>query len=197
MFSKEQQQVVNFLQKLTAIPDYEIQPVVSLFQPLDLRKNEHFVEAGQTSTTLAFVVHGVMRLYYISEAGEEFTKEFCGENEFVAAYSALLLSKPSRLYIQALEDTKLLIVPFRHYQSLTEGRLCWEIINRKLVEALFIKKEWRVSSLLLEDAQTRYLNFLAENPGLESRVKQHHIASYLAITPVSLSRIRAHLKALT
>ena len=57
-----------------------------------------------------------------------------------------------------------------------------------------MKKEKRESSLLLDDAQTRYIKFRNEYPGLESRIKQHLIASYLGITPVTLSRIRARLR---
>jgi CRP-like cAMP-binding protein len=67
-------------------------------------------------------------------------------------------------------------------------------LNCKIAESLFIKKERREATLLLDDAKTRYLNFLEEYPGLETRLKQYHIASYLGITPVSLSRVRAQLK---
>jgi CRP-like cAMP-binding protein len=194
MFTDDQNRLIKFLNNLAGIPNAELAQVIPRFHPRHLKKNDHFVEAGQTVTELGFVISGLMRLYYLTETGDDFTKSFCAENEFIGAYSALLLAEPSRLYIQALEDTLLLTIPYQAYQTLTNGKLCWEIINRKLAENLFIKKERRESALLLEDAPTRYLNFLKEYPGLEERVKQHHVASYLGITPVSLSRIRANLK---
>jgi CRP-like cAMP-binding protein len=130
-------------------------------------------------------------LYYLDATGTEWTKSFCVAGNVVAAYSALLRGEPSRLYIQALEPSTLLIADFAAYQTLTLEHPCWQIVNCKLAESLFIKKEQRESELLLDDAPTRYQKFLDEYPGLEARVKQYHIASYLGITPVSLSRIRA------
>jgi CRP-like cAMP-binding protein len=130
-------------------------------------------------------------LYYRDARGTEWTKAFCLAGTVVAAYSALLRGEPSRLSIQALEPSTLLVADFDSYQTLTAEHPCWQIVNRKLAEGLFIKKEQRESELLLDDASTRYQNFLDEYPGLEARVKQYHIASYLGITPVSLSRIRA------
>ena len=122
------------------------------------------------------------------------TMSFCAENVFVAAYSALLMKQPSRLFIQALEDTKLLVADYSVYRSLSESQAGLQRLNCRIAEFLFIKKERRESALLLDDAKTRYLSFLEEYPGLEARLKQHHIASYLGVTPVTLSRIRAQLK---
>jgi CRP-like cAMP-binding protein len=140
------------------------------------------------------VVSGLLRLYYIDANGNEFIKSFCVENEIVAAYSALLLHEPSRLFIQALEPSTLLVADFAEYQAVSAQHACWQMVNSRIAETLFIKKEKREAALLLDDAETRYRAFLAEYPQLEQRVKQHHIASYLGITPVSLSRIRARLR---
>lgn len=94
----------------------------------------------------------------------------------------MLLTQPSRLFIEALEDSKLLVANYSAYRSLSEAHPCWQTVNCKIAEALFVKKEKRESSLLLDDAKTRYLSFLAEYPGLDARLKQHYIASYLGIT---------------
>ena len=69
--------------------------------------------------------------------------------------------------------------------------MCWQIVARKLAEMVFILKEKREAELLLSDAQERYQQFLADYPNLEKHIAQYHIASYLGITPESLSRIRA------
>jgi len=159
-----------------------------------LKRGDFFVRAGDAPRTIGFIVSGILRLYYVDDEGNEYTKSFCAENDFVAAYSALLLAQPSRLFIEALEDSRLLIADYSVYRLLCEEHPCWQVVNCKIAEGLFIKKEKRESTLLLDDAKTRYLNFLKEYPGLETRLKQHHIASYLGITPVTLSRIRAQLK---
>lgn len=187
-------QLHQLLQTLTPIPDVELRKAENIFQPVQLAKGDFFVRAGDVPQTLGFVLVGLLRLYYIDDNGNEWTKSFCAANSFVAAYSALLLGEPSRLFIETLEDSTLLVAPHHTFQSLCQEHPCWQAVNRQLAEALFIKKEKREATLLLDDAPTRYLNFLADYSDLEPRLKQYHIASYLGITPEALSRIRANLK---
>ena len=176
------------------LPDDELAKLLALFRPASLRRGDHLLRAGETPRSLAFVQSGLLRLYYLDDEGREFTKSFCAEGELVAAYSALLIGQPSRLFIEALENAQLLVADYAAYTALASGHPCWALVNQRRAEALFIKKEQREAALLLDDAETRYRQFLAEHPGLEERVRQHHIASYLGITPVALSRIRARLR---
>lgn len=187
-------QFIRFFSQLTDVPPEEMDKALSIFQPRQLKKNGFFVRAGEIPDSVGFLISGILRLYYIDENGTEFIKSFCVENNVIAAYSALLLNEPARLFIQALEDSSLLVAPYAAYQKLMSGHHCWQIIDHKLTQGLFIKKEKRESELLLDDAETRYLKFMADYPDLNERLKQHHIASYLGITPVSLSRIRSKLK---
>ena len=181
------------LRALAAIPDAELERALALFRPAALRRDEHLLRAGDVPETIAFLASGLLRLYYLDEAGDEYTKSFCCAPDLVGAYSALLLGEPSRLFIQALEDARLLVADYGQYRNLSDGHPCWQALNRRIAETLFIKKEKREAALLLDDAETRYRQFLAEYPQLEGRVRQRHIASYLGITPVSLSRIRARI----
>lgn len=183
-----------FLQSLAVLPEVEVEKADRLFQPVVLQKGAFFQRAGEIPQKLGFVISGVLSLYYIDRQGDEWIKAFCIENHTVAAYSALLQQQPSRLFIQALETSSLLVAPYTEYQKLATEHPCWQVVNRKMAEALFMKKEQREAELLLDDAVTRYQQFRADYPGLEKRIKQHYIASYLGITPVSLSRIRAQMK---
>jgi CRP-like cAMP-binding protein len=194
MLTQEQAQLLIALRSLVTLTECEAIEVVRLFQTLTLNQNDFWIRAGEIPQTIGFVVSGILRLYCADAKGNEFTKSFCAENSFVAAYSALLLKQPSHLFIQALEDTRLLVADYSTYRSLSESSLSLQQLNCRIAEFLFIKKERREATLLLDDAKTRYLNFLEEYPGLENRLKQYHIASYLGITPVSLSRVRAQLK---
>ena len=194
MQTQEQTQLIAILKSLVNLTEVEINQTVCLFKTHTLSKGDFFIRAGDIPQMIGFTISGILRLYYVDADGNEFTKSFCAENSFVAAYSALLLKQPSRLFIQALEDVKLLIADYSTYRSLSNSHSGLQQLNCKIAESLFIKKERRESSLLLDDAKTRYLSFLEAYPRLEARLKQHHIASYLGITPVSLSRIRSQIK---
>ncbi|MBW4558298.1 MAG: Crp/Fnr family transcriptional regulator [Trichormus sp. ATA11-4-KO1] len=194
MLTQELNQLIVILRSLTDLPEDEVIKATNLFQISNLKRGEFFSRAGDVPRTIGFVISGILRLYYVDGDGTEYTKSFCAENSFVAAYSALLLEQSSQLFIHALEDTKLLIADYSAYCSLSKNHPCWQSLNCKIAEILFIKKEKRESALLLDDAKTRYLSFQSKYPSLETRLKQHHIASYLGITPVTLSRIRTQLK---
>jgi CRP-like cAMP-binding protein len=131
-----------------------------------------------------------LRFFYQTTDGKEFNKSFVAENQFTAAYSAFLTDMPTRFSIQALEECHLLICDLHMVVNMFDRHDCWERLGRILAEQLFIKKEAREAEFLLDDAETRYRNFQKQYPGLEGRVAQYHVASYLGITPVALSRIR-------
>lgn len=176
---------------LSSVPSDQWEQFSAILRERHIEKNDYFIRAGQVPPEFGFVASGLMRLYYLTEEGNEFTKAFCLENSFVTSYSALLLNKPSGLFIQALENTVLLVGDFDEFRKLYNKHICWQELGRKIAENLFIKKEERESPLLLDSAEIRYTKFLKEYPLLDKRIPQYHIASYLGITPVALSRIRA------
>jgi CRP-like cAMP-binding protein len=97
---------------------------------------------------------------------------------------------PTRFSIQALEECHLLICDLHNVINMFDRHGCWERLGGILAEQLYIKKEAREAEFLLDDAETRYHNFQKVYPGLEGRLTQYHVASYLGISPVALSRIR-------
>jgi CRP-like cAMP-binding protein len=194
MFPENYEPFIKFLRSITHIPDSEMGKAIAIFQPAKLKKHAFFVQAGEIPERVGFLLSGLLRFLYINKDGTEFTKSFCVENNVFAAYSALLLNEPTRYFIQALENSSLLTAPYTGYQALMAEHPCWQTLDHKFMQALFIRKEKREGELLLDDAETRYLRFLAEYPDLNKRLKQHYVASYLGITPVTLSRIRSNLK---
>ena len=83
----------------------------------------------------------------------------------------------------------MLAVPFKEIQKLYQRHPCWNELGRKIAENFFIVKEQREYEFLLLDAKARYLNFIHDYADLTERIPQYHIAAYLGITPVSLSRV--------
>lgn len=151
---------------------------------------DHFLKAGEVPQKIAFVNSGLFRYVYTNEKGDEFTKGIITENLFLSSYSAMISGKPSYFSIEALEDSEVLEIAWKDFIKLTDKEIFWVKFLLKFLEKGFIIKEKRERDLLLLDAETRYRNFLLEFPGMDQRIKQGIIASYLGIKPETLSRIR-------
>ncbi len=182
--------IKQVLAHVIAPPTVEMEGFLRLFKSRSLEAGDYFVRAGDQSTEMAFVNSGLLRFFYQTGDGKEFNKSFTTENQFAAAYSAFLTQMPARFNIQALEQSQLLVASLQSIIDLFERHQCWEKLGRILAEQVYIKKETREAEFLLDDAETRYHNFQKYYPGLEDRLAQYHVASYLGITPVMLSRIR-------
>lgn len=182
--------IKQVLSHIAAPPSDELEVFLALFSSRNLKAGEYFLRAGDQSSEIAFLNSGLLRFFYQTEDGKEFNKSFITENQFAAAYSAFLTGHSARFTIQALEESQLLVANLESVVNLFDRHQCWQKLGRMLAEQVFIKKETREAEFLLDDAETRYLNFRKQHPGLEDRLAQYHIASYLGITPVMLSRIR-------
>jgi CRP-like cAMP-binding protein len=160
----------------------------------ELKKGEVFLQAGTIPNKLAFVSTGLFRYFYASRKGTEFTKGFFPEGTFIVSYSAMVKQSPSYYSIEALEDSSIQVLDYQKWMDLFNGHPCWSPVLIALLQKGYMKKENREREFLLLNAGERYQSFLQEYPGLENRIKQHLVASYLGITPVALSRIRGKLK---
>ena len=188
------QELVDSMNFSADIPREELRKLLRRKKIMYIKKNDYFLQAGEVPKRLGYNISGLLRLFYIDNSGIEINKHFCQEKTLAVSYGAFLRREESIIYIQALEDTKLLVIDYKTYDDLLNGHICWQKVARKLAEMLFVLEQKRESELLLNDAQERYIQFLHDYPNLINRLNQYHIASYLGITPESLSRIRANLK---
>ena len=183
----------NTIKSLAPVPDSELIKLADMGKHMSIHKGDYFIMKGQVPRKFAFVESGLFRYYYSNDKGTQFTKGFFPEYRFLSSYSAMIQETPSHFTIEALEDSKILVFDYAQWQQLCEGHPSWTRFLLKLIEFAFTKKETREREFLLYDAETRYRQFLENFPGLEGRVKQHIIASYLGITSVALSRIRKNM----
>ena len=172
------------------LPENRIDEFLSIGRIKSIDALDYFIRAGEVPNKIAFVGSGLFRYVYINEKGDEFTKGIIVENFFLSSYSAMILGKPSYFSIEALEDSQVIEVIWKDLTQLLDNDIFWVKFWLKFIEKGFIIKEKRERDLLLLDAETRYKNFLTEFPGMDQRVKQRIIASYLGIQPETLSRIR-------
>jgi len=187
---KAEQSFRNAICSIVAIPDEELQKTLAISKLKNIAKGECFIREGEIPRHLGFVVKGLFRYYYLDLKGNEFTKAFMFENLFITSYSALIQNRESYYTIEALEDSLIVSINYHEWKKLIEDNIYWYRMFLFFIERAYCIKEAREREFLLFDAEARYISFLETYPGLEKRIKQHLIASYLGITPVALSRIR-------
>lgn len=151
------------------------------------------LRSGERVREFYFVLSGLLRYYYVTEDGKEFNKYFAKEYDFAGSISGLISGLPSRYSIEAIEDTHVIMIPVKLIIEGYNRDPSWERLGRRLAENVAYKKELREAEFLLDSAETRYLRFIEEYQDIAARIPQYHIASYLGITEVSLSRIRTKL----
>lgn len=183
----------NHIEKFTAMPDKDWHLLVPYLTKRSLKKNELFAVEGRTCKDIGFVIEGNMRHYYTKD-GEEKTTYFYFENSFVTDYISCISGKPGSITIEALSDTTLIVFPYIELKKIYLISHSWETFGRLIAEYLAAGLEERMIGLLLHSAEERYQQLLSGNKQkIIERIPQHHIANYLGITPVSLSRIRKQL----
>lgn len=153
-------------------------------------KGEYFISAGQHPTSVAFVVTGLFSQNYLEDNGDVVIKYFFPERRVAASLVATLTGKPSPFYIEAIEDSTVLQYDFLEFKKLFEQfpDIAMFYINYNERHWIIEKEPFEIT-LRTETAAERYDNFLKKYPNLVHRLKKHHIASYLGITPTQLSRI--------
>jgi CRP-like cAMP-binding protein len=177
------------LGRYVRLPDEEWARFAGLLRPRRLRRGAHLVRAGERVRALSFIVSGVLRRYYVVE-GREVTTGLLVEHSFATDYPALCADDVSESSLQALTAVSLLSVDVAELQWLARGDGSWRDFAPAAGIALARRRERRQVELLTRSPEERYRDLLRQCPTLMDRVPHYHVASYLGITPESLSRLR-------
>ena len=181
------------IEQFAAMSDEDWSLIEPYLTTRTIYKHEFMIREGSIGRELGYILEGEMRHYY-THAGEEKTTYFYFENSLVGPYHSCITGQPSRLSIEALSDTRLIVFPYSSLKKLFAGNQTWNTFGRVLAEYLGLGLEDRMVSLLLMSPEERYTELLKSNKKkILERIPQHLIANYLGITPVSLSRIRNRL----
>lgn len=177
----------------TQIPDDQRKLLKEIVKHQSLSKNEYFVHVDDMPQKFGYVNEGVFRVFCIAEDGNEKTMAFRSEGQFIAPYTPLLYDQKLWYSIQALTDCDIYYISISDYKFLSKNHICWDVLEKNYIIELFKEKEERERSLLMDSAESRYKNFIENHPKLTQRIQQNYIASYLGITPVSLSRLKSQI----
>ena len=156
----------------------------------ELARGECLLRAGERASLLGVVVSGLMREFFITSSGVERTKNFCPPGQWTGSLPDLLSHAPARSFIVAEERTRLVLLRWDELLALEARHPSYATLARRSAERLLLVKAEREYELICLDAEARYQAFQARYGALESRLSGRHVASYLGITPVHLSRLR-------
>jgi CRP-like cAMP-binding protein len=163
----------------------------SILQPFHITKKSWLLREGEISSHEAYVVKGCLRKYCIAEDGTEVVLQFAVEDWWVGDIASFTQQIPSQVYVQALEDSDLLLIGRADKEELFQRVPEFERMFRIMVQRSISVLQERFIATLTEPAADRYQAFLEKYPDIVARVPQHYIASYLGIRPEFLSRIRS------
>lgn len=183
----------NYCAQLVSFTREEKQIIESYFSVRQLPKKFTLIKTGKIARELYFINKGLLRLYYTKET-EDITAFIFREHLFASSYDSFLRQAPSIQGLDTLEDSELLVITFDDLNTLYKKVPRMETLARKIAEQRFINAQLILSSYILDSPEERWKKFEATNGDLLLRVSHHMIASFLGITPVSLSRIRKRLK---
>ncbi len=180
----------NIAKKNIFLNEEEQSFLQTLFRHKKYRKNQYILQQGDIARYESFIIKGLTRTYFVDDKGQEHIIYFSPEDYWVGDLYSHYSDKPSCFNIDCIEETEVLQITKQDIE-----RLCLEvpkmnIFYRHLYRSCIIAHENRTTSVLSKSTMERYMEFIEKYPQLEQRVPNHQIASYLGITPQSLSRLR-------
>ena len=182
----------KFLLQYAKIDDADLRIITSKFQKRILKKNQHTLKAGQICSDIIFVETGCLRLYYIEEGVEVSVWFSFNDSSAIEIYS-FVSEKPSNYYIQAIEESTIWYLPKTRLKGLYNRYPKMEELMRKFWEDVILNLLDRFTALQRNTAQERYQELLTK-PAYMQRIPQKYLASFIGVTPTSLSRIRRKIK---
>lgn len=181
------------IEKRTQLTDEEFEIVKKFFIPKKVRKKQFLLHEGEVCRYVGFVNSGCLRQYTIDYKGSEHIVQFAIEDWWVGDLNSFLSGKPAEFNIDALRDSEILLLEKSAREKLMDSCPKMERYFRILIESNQVANHQRIVDSLSASAEEKYLKFIKTYPKLYELVPQNQIASYLGITPQSLSRIRKEL----
>ena len=181
----------EYFKKFNPISKEAEKAIAEISSIVTIKKNKDLQSIGHTCKTIYFINKGIARIYYFKD-GIDITESFFFENSIIARVESLFTGKPSRKAIQILADAEIVAINanqlFKLYDSFPEI----ERLFRKIFEAAYVETVNRIEGMQFHSADERYNALINEAPNVLKSVPLKYIASFLGITQVSLSRIRAN-----
>jgi CRP-like cAMP-binding protein len=181
------------LKEEARLTDEEITLYMSFLNKKVIKRKEHILMAGDITTHIAYVNKGCLRRYFIDNHSKEVILNFALEDYWVGDLESLIFQKPSIYYIQALEQSELLLLSRKDFYRLSDELPKFKKFHENKVQRNHYYTIKRLSISKSATPEEKYILLMREQPQLLNRVPLHFIASYLGIEPESLSRLRKRI----
>ena len=187
---EEYKLLIDNIRELVVLNEEDIPSIIKAFKPRHLKKKETLLFKGQVSIHMRFISKGCLRTYYIDEKGMEHILQFGIEQWWVNDLYSYLTQKPSKNFIQAVEESVVLQIHKESLEKLFKDVPSIERFFRLRIQSGYVALQERTIDSMSQTAEQRYQEFLSKYRHIEQRVPQYMVASYLGITPEFLSNIR-------
>ena len=178
----------KFISRFVTLSDAELEEVVSKFKRKPVKKNNYIFRQGDTCKDFAFVDKGCLRLYYVKD-GIEVSVWFAFQPSSAIEVYSFISEKPSDYFLQAIEDSEVLYIPKTELKKMYKSHPKMQEMMRNYWEAVLLDLITRFTALEKDSAEKRYLD-LINNTDYLGTIPQKYLASFIGVTPTSLSRIR-------
>ncbi|OJZ07112.1 cyclic nucleotide-binding domain-containing protein [Sphingobacterium sp. 40-24] len=182
--------LIKIIKQLFPLNDKEISLLNDGISFFSAEKEKNLIKPLHVADRLFFLEKGTVRSFYQKDY-KDINTEFFFENNFFTAFTSFLTQEKTNLHFQCIEQCDLISIPRELLDKLLREDTKWNILLNNILAKEYIKKCRRESSFLLLDANERYHYFLKQFPDADNRIPLFHIASYLGMSPETLSRIRS------
>ena len=173
-----------------ALPDDEREVIMAAFEQKHFRKKQYLLKEGEICRQTGFIVKGSARMFSVDEKGHEHIVYFGLETWWIGDHESFLQLTPSRYNIEILEDAELLVLTASKALELRHKSRCFDLTVKVLDKYSAIAMQKRIHSAIGMTAEEKYFNLLSSYPQFLERFPMNMIASYLGLSPETLSRIR-------
>lgn len=185
------EQLATYIQNVIYLTEEQLELVLSYFKPSLHLKNEVLVDIGEVNEYMNFVIKGCVRIFFVRDDGMDMTRNITFENQFATGLASFISQAPSREALQVLEDTQLLRISRKDFYYLLGMFSAWEKFFRKYLEYAYMNNLSIYQREITKDAAERYKELLRMNPEMVKRLPNKIVASYLNMTPETLSRLKS------
>jgi CRP-like cAMP-binding protein len=185
--------LLNSIQSKIAMAEDERKHLLTFFFPKKIKKRQYVLNAGDVCQHLIFVERGLLRSFYADDKASEHVVQFAPEGWWITDMGSFFSGEAALYNIEAIEDTEMLLLPRTSHDMMMDALPVMERYFRLLLQNSLVATQQRVIRSMKDTAEDRYRTLIHDYHDIANRAPLHDIASYLGITPETLSRVRRQL----